>query len=132
MSKRKKIAIACQGGGSHTAFTAGVLTRLLEQGVHERYDIVGLSGTSGGAICATTVWYSLLKQAQGVLEEPHQWLVKFWEDNSAKLPWEQYLNWLTVQTVRLQDNAKIPALTANPYATQWLIDWLEVIYPHNE
>ncbi|MGZ7109030.1 MAG: hypothetical protein ACXVHW_08690, partial [Methanobacterium sp.] len=26
-----KIAIACQGGGSHTAFTAGVLKRLLRE-----------------------------------------------------------------------------------------------------
>jgi hypothetical protein len=28
-SKTKKIAIACQGGGSHTAFTAGVLSIVL-------------------------------------------------------------------------------------------------------
>jgi len=27
--KRKRVAIACQGGGSHTAFTARVLKRLL-------------------------------------------------------------------------------------------------------
>ena len=26
-----KIAIACQGGGSHTAFTAGVLKRILKE-----------------------------------------------------------------------------------------------------
>lgn len=26
---RRRVAIACQGGGSHTAFTAGVLKRLL-------------------------------------------------------------------------------------------------------
>jgi NTE family protein len=26
---RIRVAIACQGGGSHTAFTAGVLKRLL-------------------------------------------------------------------------------------------------------
>ena len=28
---RKRIAIACQGGGSHTAFTAGVLKKILSQ-----------------------------------------------------------------------------------------------------
>jgi predicted acylesterase/phospholipase RssA len=44
------VAIACQGGGSHTAFTAGVLKRLLRERLLERYDIVGLSGTSGGAV----------------------------------------------------------------------------------
>ena len=27
---KTRIAIACQGGGSHTAFTAGVLQRLLD------------------------------------------------------------------------------------------------------
>jgi NTE family protein len=43
--------MACQGGGSHSAFTAGVLTRLLAEKL-ERYEIVALSGTSGGAICA--------------------------------------------------------------------------------
>lgn len=132
MNERKKIAIACQGGGSHTAFTAGVLKRLLEQGVDERYNIVGLSGTSGGAICATAVWYGLLKKAQGSAEEPYHWLVKFWEDNSAILPWEQYLNSLTVTTVRLQDRGMVPALAADPYSTQWVVDWLETISPRKE
>ena len=54
------MAIACQGGGSHTAFTAGVLTRLLAEKL-ERYEIVALSGTSGGAVCALLVWYALLR-----------------------------------------------------------------------
>jgi NTE family protein len=27
----KRVAIACQGGGSHTAFTAGVLKTLLKE-----------------------------------------------------------------------------------------------------
>ncbi|AFY75838.1 MAG: patatin-like phospholipase family protein [Hydrococcus sp. C42_A2020_068] len=132
MNERKKIAIACQGGGSHTAFTAGVLKRLLERGVHEHFNIVGLSGTSGGAICATAVWYGLLKLAQGASEKPDHWLVKFWEDNSAILPWEKYLNSLTVATVRLQDRGMIPALAANPYSTQWFVDWLETISPRPE
>ena len=48
----KRVAIACQGGGSHTAFTAGVLKRLLRAEVLKRYEVVGLSGTSGGAVCA--------------------------------------------------------------------------------
>src|SRR4029453_1658907 len=42
------IVLACQGGGSHTAFTAGVLAELL---VHDNRDIRALSGTSGGAVC---------------------------------------------------------------------------------
>src|SRR3954471_9227804 len=51
-----RIAIACQGGGSHTAYTAGVLGRVLESDV----DVVGLSGTSGGGLCAFVAWYSLV------------------------------------------------------------------------
>jgi NTE family protein len=49
MDGKKRIAIACQGGGSHTAFTAGALKRLVSD---ERYEFVALSGTSGGAVCA--------------------------------------------------------------------------------
>jgi predicted acylesterase/phospholipase RssA len=55
---RVRVAIACQGGGSHTAFTAGALKRLLAD---ERYEVVALSGTSGGAICAVLAWYALLE-----------------------------------------------------------------------
>jgi NTE family protein len=49
---RTRVAIACQGGGSHTAFTAGVLKRLLGAEELAGFEVVGLSGTSGGAVCA--------------------------------------------------------------------------------
>ena len=77
-----KIAIACQGGGSHTAFTAGVLQHLLAEHVHEKYDLVGLTGTSGGAICATAVWYGLAKAARGWSEPPYKVLIDFWRWHS--------------------------------------------------
>lgn len=51
--KKPKSVIACQGGGSQTAFTAGVLSTFFESGVHLDKQIVSLSGTSGGAICAS-------------------------------------------------------------------------------
>ena len=60
----KRVAIACQGGGSHSAFTAGALKRLLTE-ERNRYEIVALSGTSGGAICALLVWYALLRATAG-------------------------------------------------------------------
>ncbi len=47
--RKKRIAIGCQGGGVHTAFTAGALKRVLSE---QRHEIVALSGVSGGAICA--------------------------------------------------------------------------------
>lgn len=57
-----RVAIACQGGGSHTVFTAGVLKRLFRE-VEQHpstYEFVALSGTSGGAVCAAAAWYGLL------------------------------------------------------------------------
>jgi NTE family protein len=56
----RRVAIACQGGGSHTAFTAGVLGRLLGAEELNRYEIVGLSGTSGGAVCALLAWTAVV------------------------------------------------------------------------
>jgi hypothetical protein len=47
----RRVAIACQGGGSHTAFTAGVLARLFDGDELDGCEVVGLSGTSGGAVC---------------------------------------------------------------------------------
>jgi NTE family protein len=46
---RHPIAVALQGGGSHGAFTWGVLDRLLEE---TSLEIVGISGTSAGAMNA--------------------------------------------------------------------------------
>ncbi len=45
----RKVNLALQGGGSHGAFTWGVLDRLLEE---ESLEIVGISGTSAGAMNA--------------------------------------------------------------------------------
>ena len=44
----RRVAIACQGGGSYTAFTAGVLKKLLkEKGEGKQdYEVVALRGTS--------------------------------------------------------------------------------------
>ena len=53
-----RVAIACQGGGSHTAFTAGVLAHVLEHW-DEDDELVGRSGTSGGAVNAVASWFGL-------------------------------------------------------------------------
>ena len=57
---KKRVAIACQGGGSHTAFSAGVLKGLLRSEFRQEHEVVALSGTSGGAVCALLVWHNLL------------------------------------------------------------------------
>jgi NTE family protein len=50
MNEQRQVAIACQGGGSHTAFTAGVLSRWLRDGEPDDVRVVGFSGTSGGGV----------------------------------------------------------------------------------
>jgi predicted acylesterase/phospholipase RssA len=53
------IAIACQGGGAETAFTAGALHALVEAGIEKEFEIVSVGGTSGGVVCASLIWYAL-------------------------------------------------------------------------
>ena len=77
---RLKIALACQGGGSQTAFTAGALKTLCQAQVGQDFDVVGISGTSGGAVCASLLWYSYLRGERPVWER----LMKFWEENTAQ------------------------------------------------
>ena len=132
MAKKKRIAIACQGGGSHTAFTAGVLKKFLEEGVHKTYDIVGLSGTSGGAICATACLYGLLKAANGSETPPYKWLVDFWKANSANSPWEKAFNAMAIGTTRMIQQGFIPSYTADPYHTDWMMSFWQSLSPRDE
>ena len=61
---RIKVAIACQGGGSQTAFTAGAMKGLLEAGARQEFEVVSVSGTStrrsrnlsGRAACVPTTF----------------------------------------------------------------------------
>jgi NTE family protein len=65
---RKTINLALQGGGSHGAFTWGVLDRLLEE---ERLWIEGISGTSAGALNAAILAQGFVKRGgrQGARDE---------------------------------------------------------------
>ena len=77
-----KIAIACQGGGSQTAFTAGALKALIEANeaqAGKEFETISVSGTSGGAVCAALLWYAARKK------ETPRWkrLIDFWVDNTA-------------------------------------------------
>jgi NTE family protein len=108
----RRVVIACQGGGSHTAFTAGVLKRLFQSAELSRYQIVGLSGTSGGAVCALLTWYALLEKRPrqvGVM------LDEFWADNSANTPLERLVNSWVVWAGALEHFVVAPAVS--PYDT---------------
>src|ERR1700748_3245589 len=110
----RRVTIACQGGGSHTAFTAGVLARLFEDGM-TGHEVVGLSGTSGGAICALLAWTALCSDdpaGAGPLLE------RFWADNSATTLQEQWVNSAVALVGELQRFMAMPEVSPydNPFA----------------
>ena len=116
----RRVAIACQGGGSHTAFTAGVLKRLLRAEELERYEVVGLSGTSGGAVCALLAWHYLLRGDGARAAEA---LDAFWRDNSATAPHEQIVNSWILWASNLQNYVAMPAVS--PYDNYFSVSALE-------
>jgi NTE family protein len=70
----RRIALALQGGGSHGAFTWGVLDRLLQV---EDFEIVGISGTSAGAMNTGILADGLRR---GGAEEARKALTSYWQD----------------------------------------------------
>jgi NTE family protein len=108
LNGKPKISIACQGGGSHTAFTAGALKRLLERS--DEYDFVGFSGASGGAICALLSWFGLLT---GGPVRASELLDSFWRENSASDYWDMVSNDLFVEGSRGTGLVAVPEVS--PY-----------------
>ncbi|WP_299237405.1 patatin-like phospholipase family protein [Natronomonas sp.] len=104
------VAIACQGGGSHTAFTAGVLQGLLGEW-DDGYELVGISGTSGGAFNALVSWYGLVTADE---DETVGLLGDLWDDLKADSPADRFANDLSVGLSRI-DNAGIPVPQVSPY-----------------
>jgi NTE family protein len=76
----RTINLALQGGGSHGAFTWGVLDKLLEDG---RMSMEGISGTSAGAMNAVALAHGLAhaagKEPAAMRESARESLKAFWE-----------------------------------------------------
>jgi NTE family protein len=72
-AKLKKINVALQGGGSHGAFTWGVLDYLLEDG---RFDIEGVSATSAGSMNAVIMAAGFM---EGREDGAREYLRQFWK-----------------------------------------------------
>ncbi|WP_420477064.1 patatin-like phospholipase family protein [Noviherbaspirillum sp. ST9] len=78
--EKKSVTLALQGGGSHGAFTWGVLDRLLED---ERIQIEGISGASAGAMNAVVLAHGM---TAGGRDGARQALRDFWEAVANSAP----------------------------------------------
>jgi NTE family protein len=105
------VAIACQGGGSHTAFTAGALMRLLEDWAANDYELVGISGTSGGAFNALATWYGLMT---GTPEDAIDLLDAVWDSLAATGPVDGWTNQMVRSISKLRSTG-MPMLDVTPY-----------------
>jgi len=134
----KSIAIACQGGGSHTVFSAGVLQAILSENMdNDAFEIVALSGTSGGAICALLAWYGLLRngrESSGCVIDGKRDAIRllhdFWttgwpEGNSANTYREAVRKWFeAVQSMQPWEAAIPFADRARNDFLQWTGRWM--------
>ena len=116
---RRRIAIACQGGGSQCAFVAGALDELFSHGIHDRYEVVGLSGTSGGALTAAEAWISLLRRAQGDPTPIGESVVALWKDLTAQTPQEILFDKMCTDMVRLVEHGLLPSVASSPSSQQF-------------
>jgi NTE family protein len=78
--RRNAITLALQGGGSHGAFTWGVLDRLLQD---ERIEIEGINGASAGAMNAVVLAHGL---TLGGRDGTRQALREFWKSVARQSP----------------------------------------------
>ncbi|HEY6532886.1 MAG TPA: patatin-like phospholipase family protein [Acidimicrobiales bacterium] len=127
-----RVAVACQGGGTHAAFTWGVLTEILgattrssspastpEKGDDSGFDIVSLSGTSAGALCALAAWYGLVPNLKdptcGTPEKAIDRLDALWTSFAARTAVEKAHDAFTAQVLKAAENG-VPMLRTGPYA----------------
>jgi NTE family protein len=75
------LAVALQGGGSHGAFTWGVLDRLLQEVATDRLRISAISGSSAGAINGALTVSGLVQGGPGLARRK---LADFWHALSRR------------------------------------------------
>ena len=80
---KKRIALALQGGGSHGAFTWGILDALFEE---NSLDVEGVVGTSAGGMNATAVAQGFIKGGNEGAREALKLLWKGIGDQGKKSP----------------------------------------------
>jgi NTE family protein len=100
-----RVAVACQGGGTHAAFEVGVLLEILQDVERGRLKLTGLSGTSAGALNALMVWYGLAPKdgRPGSVAEAASALSDFWEDFVASTNASRIANFMAYGAFRAQE-----------------------------
>jgi NTE family protein len=130
--KKRQINLALQGGGSHGAFTWGVLDRLLEE---DNIEIAAISGTSAGAMNAVVCGEGLM---EGDAAHARAQLDDFWlgiGDAAARMspfrrtPWQQMtddysLNSSPMYEMSLAISRMISPYVSNPFGLNPLRDAL--------
>ena len=133
------IALALQGGGSHGAFTWGVLDRLLEEVAADRLRIAAVSGTSAGALNAALTVSGL---AQGGAEVARRKLGALWRGLSRSgasggnalffgepSPFGGFnLDWSPI-SIGLQSLGLVVSPYTNPFYTDALAPLIEQAFP---
>ena len=95
----------------HAAFEVGVLTAVLERmeaKTEPQFELIGLSGTSAGALCALMVWYGLESNGGSPARAIEQ-LENFWKAFLAEPGAETWVNSLTYGALCLEET-EIPWL----------------------
>jgi NTE family protein len=122
----RKIAIACQGGGTHAAFTWGVLKTILETKKRwdaspqdgDTFDIMAFSGTSAGALCALASWYGMAPNTAdadcGTIDKAIERLDFLWTTFAATTPVEIAHNQLVGNLLQWKSQGA-PFPGASPY-----------------
>ncbi len=104
MPGQDRIALVCQGTGSHAAFTAGVLQVLLKQACGDG-QIAALAGTSFGALCALLAWDGLLR---GGPQRAVDQLEEFWDDYAAASLVDALLNYSAQMVLHFRAMVPLP------------------------
>lgn len=133
----KKVAVGCQGGGMHAAFEVGVLTEILKDVAEEKFELVGLSGTSAGALCALMTWYGLApkKSGDGSAQKAIDTLDQAWDRFTAETPTENIISLLGYYAFRLQEteapvlglNAGMVGISPSSIVSKTITSWLPTL-----
>ena len=124
----------------HAAFEVGVLTEILKALEQKKFELVGLSGTSAGALCTLMAWYGLAYKKNGSAGSPAEaisTLNRVWDDFTAGTLSENLMNLLTYYSFRLQETEvpvlglSVPVASLGPaglltQAITWWLPYLDV------